>query len=194
MNYLAHFALADGDHQLLVGGFLGDYVRGRLNGRHDAGIERGISLHRAIDAFTDKHDKVRQSARRLAAPFRRYAGLITDIAYDHLLARSWHHYYNEDLADFSLRTLTVLLENKAHLPAEALVTAQRMHHHNALAGYGHEIFLKRALTHLSGRLTRANPLCLAAEECNRLMPEFRDDFNAFYPALIAFTEDWKRRH
>jgi acyl carrier protein phosphodiesterase len=36
--------------ELLVGNLMGDFVKGRLNGRFPPGIERGILLHREIDS------------------------------------------------------------------------------------------------------------------------------------------------
>mgnify|MGYP003629303282 FL=1 len=68
MNYLAHFHLAqqlasrcglderDAMQQgLLIGGLLGDFVKGPLRGNYPATWEVGIRLHRRIDALTDSH-------------------------------------------------------------------------------------------------------------------------------------------
>ena len=56
LNHLAHFALAG--HRilvLLVGGFLGDYIKGRLENRFTPDIERGIqasSGDRSVHRYT----------------------------------------------------------------------------------------------------------------------------------------------
>ena len=60
MNFLAHFHLAWPDEGLIAGGLEGDYLKGPLRGELPPELERGIKLHRAIDAYTDKHDLVRQ--------------------------------------------------------------------------------------------------------------------------------------
>ena len=73
----------------MVGGFLGDYIKGRLENRFSLEIERGIRLHRAIDQYADSHPTVKDSYERLDPKFRRYAGIITDIVFDHLLALNW---------------------------------------------------------------------------------------------------------
>ena len=65
MNYLAHFALAGPETGLLVGGFLGDYIKGRLENRFSPEIERGIRLHRAIDQYTDSHPVVKTATSDL---------------------------------------------------------------------------------------------------------------------------------
>ncbi|KKM01805.1 hypothetical protein LCGC14_1790730, partial [marine sediment metagenome] len=49
MNYLAHIYLS-GDHpEVMVGGLLGDFVKGPLRGQLPRAIEEGIALHRKID-------------------------------------------------------------------------------------------------------------------------------------------------
>ena len=53
MKYLAHFHLAGIDEGLISGALLGDFVKGPLRGDFDAAVERGISLHRNIDAFSE---------------------------------------------------------------------------------------------------------------------------------------------
>lgn len=194
MNHLAHFALAGPDQGLLVGGFLGDYIKGRLEGRFDPDIERGIRLHRAIDQFTDTHPLVRRSYQRFEPEYRRYAGIICDLAYDHLLARNWNRYYDEPLSTYSSRTLAVLLSHEHQLTEAALTTAQRMHQHNSLSGYGNQEFLERSLSYLSGRMKHANPLASSYDHCLALLPALERDLTAFYPAAVAFCDEWKQHH
>ena len=53
MNHLAHCFLSFGDEDILLGNFLGDFVKGHDWEKYPRGIQRGILLHRAIDSFTD---------------------------------------------------------------------------------------------------------------------------------------------
>ena len=190
MNHLAHLALAGDD--LLIGSFLGDYVKGRLDGSLPPEVERGVRLHRAIDAFTDRHDIVSRSARRFDPVYRRYAGIMIDVVYDYFLARHWDDYYDSPLPEFSRKTLARLAEGEAHLTDRALRTVRRMQQHNALAHYGSESFLAGAFESLAGRLSRANPLAQALEQCLAREKALREDFIEFYPALIAFSENWRQ--
>ena len=48
MNHLAHLLLAERSDGLLVGGFLGDFVKGRLKGDRPTAIEQGIKLHLSL--------------------------------------------------------------------------------------------------------------------------------------------------
>lgn len=194
MNYLAHLALAAEDEHLLVGGFLGDFVKGRLTGHYPAAVERGIRLHRAIDRFADEHPLPRKSAGRLPPRFYRYGGIITDIVYDHLLARHWEGYYDLPLEQFSRSALTTLLRNQAYLSGSALRTALRMHQLNAPAGYGDFVFVERSLHWLSTRLTRTNPLQEAAGAVIHHLDGFNRDLEKFFPELREFCDQWLEQH
>ena len=194
MNFLAHFALAGPETGLLLGGFLGDFVKGRLENQFSAEVERGIRLHRAIDHYTDSHPKVKESFARFPPKFRRYAGIITDITFDYLLANNWSRYYTEPLSSFSIRTLGQLIAHKNLLSVNAYQSALRMRANNSLAHYNESAFIERSLAYLSQRLKRSNPLIEAYPLCEEQMPKLIDDFFVFYPQVINFSETWKQNH
>jgi acyl carrier protein phosphodiesterase len=188
MNHLAHFALAGPSTECLVGAFLGDYVKGRLKGVYSEDIETGIALHRAIDAFTDHHPIVRRSQARFDAQYRRYAGIMTDIIYDHVLAQAWSIYYPEPLIEFSQRSLQTLVDHGHLFEPGGIQTATRMLEHNALAGYTSDVFVARSFSYLATKLTRANPLATAFGQFEAHLPELRQDFAVFYPLLMEFCQ------
>jgi acyl carrier protein phosphodiesterase len=194
LNHLAHFALAGPETGLLVGGFLGDYIKGRLENRFSPEIERGIRLHRAIDQYTDSHPVVKSSYKRFDSRFRRYAGIITDIAFDHLLAQNWSRYYNEPLEAYSACTLEKLLVHKDMLTDAAYQSASRMQEHNSLAHHGESKFLERSFVYLSGRLKHENPLLDAYPHCEEQLPALQEDLSVFYPELMEFCDEWKQLH
>jgi acyl carrier protein phosphodiesterase len=190
MNHLAHFFLSSADSNLLVGGFLGDFVKGRLKGERTRRVEDGIKLHRAIDAYTDQHAITRLSQKRFDPRFRRFAGIMTDIIFDHFLALHWHKYHGEDLQTFSDATFGVLLGNREHLPALAIKACERMHDANALLNYRKPEFVHRSFCHLSTRLRRDNPLTDAYEQFLANRDELDSDFGKFFPALTRFADNW----
>ena len=55
MNFLAHAFLAGGEPELIVGGVIGDWIKGPLPGVLPADLARGVALHRAIDSFSERH-------------------------------------------------------------------------------------------------------------------------------------------
>ena len=90
MNFLAHALLAGETPALIVGGVVGDWVKGVLPGALPAHLAQGVALHRAIDVFAETHPAFCASRARMSLARRRYAGVLVDIFYDLLLAHANH--------------------------------------------------------------------------------------------------------
>ncbi len=89
MNHLAHFVLSGNDADLAIGNFVADFITNRQLPTFTEGVQRGIWLHREIDAFTDSHPIVKQSTKRLHPFHHKYSPVIVDVYYDFLLAKNW---------------------------------------------------------------------------------------------------------
>src|SRR5215470_16904307 len=126
VNFLAHAYLARGTDRAILGGVMGDFVKGPLEGRYDAELTRALSLHRRIDSYTDAHDVVRRSRRRVSPDRRRFAGILVDMFYDHFLARLWEEYCDIPLEQFTAHVYAVLREHRALLPERLQQVAARM--------------------------------------------------------------------
>ena len=176
----------------MVGGFLGDFVKGRLERQYEGKVLTGLKLHRAIDAFTDHHHIVKQSHQRFTKEFRRYAPIICDIAYDHFLADRWSKYCDMSLDAFSTHCYQTVLE--AELPHKARSTMSRYQEHRVMESYGEAVFVNRALTSISGRLKRDNPLDRAYESFENSRVELAEDFEIFMPELVNFAKHWLSLH
>lgn len=194
MNHLAHFKVAHPETGLIVGGFLGDFVKGRLKGDYPPCIERGIRLHRAVDAFTDRHAITRRAASRFEPRFRRYAPIMIDVIFDHFLAQQWHTWNDLSLSRFADDVFQALDHGREHLDSRARATADRMCEARSLERYAEQTFVARALAHLGTRLRRDNPLDHAFDECRRIEAELERDFECFFPELLAFCQEWQARH
>ena len=101
MNYLAHLYLSFGDEQLLVGNYIADAVKGRQIEQFLEGIKNGILLHRKIDEFTDNHPLVERSKSLIRSRYRKFAGVVVDMYYDHYLAAGWLDYADIPLQQFT---------------------------------------------------------------------------------------------
>lgn len=194
MNHLAHFHLSAPHPDLIVGSVLGDYVKGRLTGERPVNLDLGIMLHRAIDGYTDRHDVVRQSWRRFDQRFRRFAPLITDIIFDYFLANEWHAFHTVSLSRFQDEVFGIINDNRSQLPADAQRWSDRMERSGALASYVEPAFVHRSFIHLSGRLSRSNPLTEAFGQFETHREALRADFRQFYPELVHFVNEWKQTH
>lgn len=193
MNHLAHFRLANGFEPLIVGAFLGDHVKGRLVGKLPAEIEVGIQLHRKIDAYADRNDITRRSYERLDPRFRRFAPILTDIFYDHFLAKNWQQFHDCELRDFESGVFQVIESWQAQVPDNLAEVASRMKSAHTLQGYADEKFIPRALVHLSRRLSRDNPLSLGYGEFVKVRDGLEADFLEFFPEILCFCNKWIER-
>ena len=187
MNYLAHFLLASSSEELLVGGWLGDFVKGRVGERYHPMVCRGIMHHRKIDAFTDSHPVNLAGKRRFSREYRRFAGIITDIVYDHFLARHWTDYCHIPLPQFIVNTYRTLSAHAHRFEARPRQVGLRMIEQDWLGAYVHREAVGGALAGVSRRLSRANPLGDAMTEVDRLYEELRCDFRQFFPQLLTYS-------
>jgi acyl carrier protein phosphodiesterase len=116
MNYLAHLYLSGNNEKLLVGNFIGDYVKGKNYLNYADPIKKGILLHRQIDSFTDSHRIFHQSKQFFIADFGLYSGIVIDFIFDHFLAKNWQQFSDIGLRVFAKKVHAILLSNFKHLP------------------------------------------------------------------------------
>ncbi len=189
MNFLAHLFLSGGASELLVGNLMGDFVKGRLDGRFPPGIERGILLHREIDSFTGQSHHFLRSKQRLDKSFGLYRGVLVDLFYDHLLAAHWEEYADVPFPLFISDAWRVLCEHRQFLP-EKLQRVMPLMFRDWLPSYCDIQGIAAVLHRISCfRLKRANRLGEGAEALSRHYGELYEDFQKFFPELLAFSED-----
>ena len=188
MNFLAHLFLSGGASELLVGNLMGDFVKGRLDGRFPPGIERGILLHREIDSFTGRNLHFLSSKRRLDESFGLYRGVLVDLFYDHFLAAHWEDYTDVPFSLFISDAWRVLCEHREFLP-DRLQRIMPFMFRDWLPSYCGIEGIAAVLHRISYfRLKRANRLEEGAEALKRHYGELYRDFRRFFPELFAFSE------
>lgn len=194
MNFLAHALLAGGDADLEVGGLLGDFVRGQPGPALPEGLRAGIVLHRAVDSFTDRHPEVVAARALFDPPWRRYAGIMLDVWFDHCLARDFGRWSELPLDTFSIRLRQRLDAREAWLPPRLRQFVTYMHARDLPAAYADPAVIGDVLTGLGQRLSRANPLDRALPVLLARDVALQRPFEAFFPELVAFATSWQARH
>lgn len=190
MNVLAHALLAGNDTALRLGGAMGDFVHGTPGDHLPPGVRQGIYLHRAIDSFTDAHDEVRAARERLPPPFRRYAGILLDMWFDHCLARDFDRWSDQPLDRYAMDLRSELHDARPLLPDALRRFLGYMDANELPAGYRDAAVIGKALHGISRRLSRANPL---GEAMPLLLSEdeaLKATFDRFFPQLRAFAAQW----
>ena len=189
MNFLAHLYLAERDPEAILGSLMGDFVKGPLAGRFPPVLGRALAQHRAVDTFTDAHPVVRASRARVAPPYRRFAGVVVDMYYDHFLARDWDAFADEPLATFTARVYAVLLAHEARLPDRLRRLAPSMARLDWLGSYRQVESVHAALDRMGERLKRGNALAGAGQALMTHYDAVEREFRAFFPELVRFVRD-----
>ena len=188
MNYLAHLFLAGDNPDYLVGHMLGDFVKPREIAAYRPEIQTGIRMHQRVDAFSDSHTIFAASRRRFQPPYRRYAGILVDLVYDHFLATHWDSYSpGVSLPEFTRRAYAVLEAEQAILPGRLQRMLPHLVEGDWLSSYRDLHNVARALRGISRRLRRENPLDDALGALQENYAGLQRDFQAFFPELVEFA-------
>lgn len=190
MNYLAHFQLSHGDDGLIVGGLLGDFVKGPLKGELDSDWERGIRLHRRIDVFTDSHAVVKAGQQLLGPQYRRYSGIMLDVIFDHFLNLHWQRFHPEALDVFSQEVYRAL-NAASQMPANAKLQADNLVKYDVLTNVQHWQTITATLQHIGKRLKGDNPMATAADVLQQHYPALEQLFLDFYPDVQQHADAFR---
>lgn len=194
MNFLAHLYLSQSPPELMVGNFIGDFVKGKAFENFPDVIRKGIILHREIDAFTDDHVWVKKSKKRLVPKYRHYAAVIVDIFYDHFLASQWHSYHHQPLEIFTSGAYHTIQDHWHLLPEKAKYMLPFMVEQNWLLNYSSISGIKRSLTGLSRRSKFTSHMEEATEDLEKYYDIYKEEFTAFFPVIIEYVEMWKKKN
>jgi acyl carrier protein phosphodiesterase len=188
VNFLAHFHLAWPEELLVVGGLEGDFHKGLLPGDCALELQAGVSLHRAIDAYTDSHPAVAEVRREFPPHLRRYAGIVIDLCFDHFLAQQWAEFSDISLQEFTSRVYRMLDKHSPALSSRAAQMAGRLQQYDILNRYQHWDTITATAERIGQRLRHDNPLAEIDQSVPPLLKELERAFRVFYPDLIQFSQ------
>src|SRR5688572_24758936 len=116
MNYLAHAYLSYNHPEIVVGNMVSDFVKGASKLGFSGKIQKGITLHRDIDTFTDSHPQTKKAKEIFRPHYRLYSGAIMDVLYDHFLANDDSIFTDASLKEFSRGIYAHLEMHTTELP------------------------------------------------------------------------------
>jgi len=188
LNFLAHAYLSFGEPKVLIGNYIGDFVRGDLSKSFDPEIIIGVLLHREIDAYTDSHPIVKRAQALLRPVYARYSTVITDMYFDHFLSKFWEEYHPVPLDLYANKVYETLGQNKDILPSNFLIAYDMMVSYNWLVSYGRLDGIRDAMMGVAKRTTFNSKMETAhlflEENYDILLAYFRE----FFPELIEFSK------
>lgn len=187
MNYLAHIFLSGDNDEIIVGNFIGDYVKGYEFNAFSPMIRKGIILHRHIDSFTDKNIIVKLSKSRLMSKYHKYAGIIIDIFYDHFLIALWDQYSPMPLNDYVIHVHGILRRFYEILPDGVKLILPSFIKNNWIQKYSTVDGVREILDRMSERTTLPDETDYAVEVLHKDHDKFEKEFSTFFPALMKYV-------
>lgn len=191
MNFLAHALLAGDDPALIVGGVVGDWIKGALPAGLPDDLARGVALHRAIDSHADANPAFQLSRSRVSVPRRRYAGVLVDMFYDHLLARDWGAIHHQPLQEFCAEVYRLVELRLPELPESAHGGLRMMAREDWLSSYAEVPGLADVLARMSRRARQPNPLLGGEQELLAEGEGYARDFALWLPDAQAYSMQWQ---
>jgi acyl carrier protein phosphodiesterase len=187
LNYLAHLYLSGTHEEIVVGNFIGDYVKGFELGRYAEMVRKGIMLHRHIDSFTDTNLIVKRSKSRIAERYHKYSGIIIDIFYDHFLVNTWPVYSAVPIDDFVLNVHGILKRHVDALPEGVRLFLPSFIKNNWIQKYSTIEGIEDVLHRMSSRTTLPEETVFAIKVLRNEYDKLDSEFSAFFPALINYV-------
>lgn len=191
MNFLAHSLLAGDAPSLIVGGVIGDWIKGSLPGVLPADLAKGVELHRAIDTFAESHPAFQRSRARVSAVRRRYAGVLVDMFYDHLLAKNWASFHHQPLDEYCAMVYRLINSRLSEIPISSHRALLLMAKEDWLSSYAQINELADVLLRMARRARQPNPLANSEQEFLADVGGFTGDFNEWLADAREFSGQWK---
>jgi acyl carrier protein phosphodiesterase len=188
MNFLAHIYLSGNSNEIRLGNFIGDYVKGREHRNYPTLVQRGIILHRKIDWFTDSHPIVRQHNTLFHQKYHKYAGIVTDIIYDHFLANQWHKFSDIEYNTFVEITHTWLLSCLDSMPLEMKKFVPNFIRNNWLKSYSNIEGIQNVLIGMSKGTSLPAEYDFAMLIFNKYYEVIKHDFFNYFQELTDFVD------
>lgn len=188
MNYLAHIYLSGDSDEIMLGNFIGDYVKGNKHMHYPEQVAFGIRLHRSIDLFTDQHNDVRRCINLLKPGYGRYAGIVVDVFLDHFLAANWNNYSEYTLHQFARHAHAVFLSNFGLLPFRVKQFLPFLIQHKRLESYAERENLYQVLEIMSRRTSLPANSQWAMQILFQEYEQFGALFRSFFAEMIAYVE------
>lgn len=190
MNFLAHLYLSFRREELLIGNFAGDFLSNKQVELLPEAFQRGVTLHRLIDSYTDLHPEVKQCTLLLHPSQGKYSPVVMDIFFDFILYSQWDKYSDIPFIEFKERSYYVIRKHYNVFPKSAAQKALTMVNGDFLESYTSIEGLTFTFHRLEKRLKFPSNLAFATLDLKEHLNFFTQKFNIFFPELLKFTRDF----
>jgi len=187
MNFLAHIYLSGDSRELLIGNFIGDYVKGKDYEKYPPPIQEGILLHRKIDWFTDDHTVTKKAKKLVREQYGLYAGIVIDIFYDHYLSANWDQFCDMPLREYVRNRYRILDSGFSMFPAGVKAWFPYFIKSNWLEAYTSFHGLIMVFKRMSYRTSLPDHSEYAVEQLKDNYGEMESYFNEFFEDVRKYV-------
>ncbi|MDA3613552.1 acyl carrier protein phosphodiesterase [Polluticaenibacter yanchengensis] len=194
MNYLAHAVLSFNDKNILTGNLISDFVKGRQILNFSNEIVAGIKLHRAIDAYTDQHEVVKETKKIFKESYGLYAGAFLDVAFDYFVANDAHFFKNDaELKQFAANAYRSVEKNYPLLTDNITSMLINMKKYDWLYNYKTIYGIEKSFSGLVYKTKYIDNAADAVAIFHKYFNEIEQAYNAFMPDLHTYSETFMTR-
>ena len=197
MNYVAHLFLAEPSDEHRIGSLLADFTVGTLDAlrtKYSETIVAGIEHHRAVDRFTDTHRDVERALDGLKDRFGLYAGIVTDVVFDHFLLKHWRRFSDVPTEVFFDAVYKSLDRWEWPYPERYTRVVTGIIEKRWLSSYIDLHSVSYALKRVGMRFPRPTPLVDTYDAISENYALLDDTFLSFFPELTAFSMAMTKSH
>lgn len=187
MNFLAHLVLAESTAESRFGNLLGDFCQGLDLKSLPPAVQAGVWRHRAIDRFTDAAAEIQQAKAMFSRERRRFAPVILDVLFDHLLIRHWPTLDTRALTPLCQDIYQQLEQQQGLMPTAMAKTVRAIVQQDWFGSYQQLENIGMALDRIATRIRFDNHFAGSIAEINQHLPELDALFLQFYPQLQAYV-------
>lgn len=187
MNYLAHSFLSFTDGQI-VGQFLEDFIRNKDRYSFPKDIQDGITMHRAVDTFTDSHPAIHEAKKVFSPLVRLYAGAFVDVAMDYFVATDLSLNSLAEWKAHSLRVYRVLHKHEEWLPENFKKMLAKMEQDDWLYNYREDWGIKFSMRNVLNKARYLNPDIPVFEAFLENKPFLQECYDYFFPDLLTHVK------
>lgn len=184
MNYLSHLYLSLRTADSMTGNLMGDFKPSiELREQLSPQILLGIKNHRLVDRLTDRFLPVKQLRPLFSHGRRRFAGVVTDIAFDYFLIKHWRLEVDGDLDEFIDRCYEGLELRLSVMPPRMQFVVGKMLEHDWLHSYATLDGIAQTIDQVSKRIRFPNKMAGSVAEIERNYQQIETVFHALFAHL-----------
>ena len=175
---------------LLAGAIIGDFHKGGVNQAWPRDLVAGITLHRRIDALSNKSESVKSASSFYPKELRRFAPIYFDILADHFLANNWTYWSNTALKDLTIDSYHALNKFGAYIPERNKEFVSFMRKKDLLAGYQLWGNIELATSSVMKRLGRPELSDPSIQSMSSALKKCGFSFRGCLNEMVDHTANW----